>query len=249
MAVTYNMEINLNEEQQGIELKFSAWPGHEVIKELKEHGFRWHNANKLWYARQSPERMDFVNGLVAEEQLEIVEEQVQPEKTEPLEDSITVEEIDLIILRGSNVSQSKMRIYEHFQKNLSTIDNINFLKDEYGMGGSYPAIADRNISEDHSAKGINIVKRNENSSASLTLSWHQVANRIKELIKEDKYLSEKEKEYYPTYLTLKEKQKQRSYISAEFKDIIVEFNEHMQQSGNTEAMLNRYVFFNSTLNL
>lgn len=53
----------LNEDKNGIEVKFSDKPSEEVRQELKENGFRWSKYQKIWYAKQSPERIDFVNKL------------------------------------------------------------------------------------------------------------------------------------------------------------------------------------------
>ncbi len=58
--------INLNEEKNGIELIFDKKPSYAVISEMKEKGFRWHNAKKLWYAKQSDERLAFANKLNAD---------------------------------------------------------------------------------------------------------------------------------------------------------------------------------------
>lgn len=55
--------ITLNEEKQGIELRFSSKPSKEVLDKLKESGFRWSNRQKMWYAKQSSERMELVNSL------------------------------------------------------------------------------------------------------------------------------------------------------------------------------------------
>ena len=53
--------------------------------------------------------------------------------------------IDAILTRGSGISEGKMRIYEQFQKSLSAKENADFLKNEYGWGGSYPVIVGAGI--------------------------------------------------------------------------------------------------------
>lgn len=55
------VEITYNEEKNGIEVKFNTKPAQEVINDLKANGFRWHRVKKVWYAKQTDERMEFVN--------------------------------------------------------------------------------------------------------------------------------------------------------------------------------------------
>lgn len=53
----------INNEFNGIEITFSEKPEREVLGKLKEVGFRWHNAKKLWYAKNTPERMSFAEKI------------------------------------------------------------------------------------------------------------------------------------------------------------------------------------------
>lgn len=46
-----------NEERKGIEITFKAKPSADVRKLLKAFGFRWHSAKKLWYAKETEERV------------------------------------------------------------------------------------------------------------------------------------------------------------------------------------------------
>lgn len=55
------VEITYNEEKNGIEVKFNTKPAQEVINDLKANGFRWHRVKKVWYAKQTDERIEFVN--------------------------------------------------------------------------------------------------------------------------------------------------------------------------------------------
>lgn len=92
-----------------------------------------------------------------------------------------------------------MRIYEQFQKSLSVKENIDFLKNEYGWGGSYPIIIGTGIDESHDGKGIMLSRGFEDNAPRLLLNWSKVEKRIGELIKLDRYLNPKEREYYPTW--------------------------------------------------
>lgn len=112
--------------------------------------------------------------------------------------------IDAILANGSGFSEGKMRIYEQFEKSLSAKENADFLKNEYGWGGSYPVIIGAGIDESHDGKGITITKGIGKENPHITLSWSQVEKRIGKLIRMDRYLNPKEKERYPQWLESQE---------------------------------------------
>ena len=112
--------------------------------------------------------------------------------------------IDAVLANGSGFSEGKMRIYEQFEKSLSAKKNADFLKNEYGWGGSYPVIIGAGIDESHDGKGITITKGIGKENPYITLSWSQVEKRIGELIRMDRYLNPKEKERYPQWLESQE---------------------------------------------
>ncbi len=136
-------------------------------------------------------------------QLNFMETQAE-EKTSAF--SFSQEIIDAVLTRGSGVSEGKFRIFEQFEKSLSAKENVDFLKDEYGWGGSYPVITGTGIDEQHDGKGILISKGIGDDKPHIRLNWNQVEKRIKELIRLDRYLNPKEKEIYPQWL---EKQEER----------------------------------------
>ena len=115
--------------------------------------------------------------------------------------------IDAVLANGSGFSEGKMRIYEQFEKSLSTKENADFLKNEYGWGGSYPVIIGAGIDESHDGKGITITKGIGKEKPHITLSWSQVEKRIGELIRTDRYLNPKEKERYPQWLESQEERR------------------------------------------
>ena len=134
----------------------------------------------------------------------ILDSQAEEKKTSAF--TFSQEIIDAVLTRGSGVSEGKMRIYEQFEKSLSAKENADFLKNEYGWGGSYPVIIGAGIDENHDGKGITITKGIGKDNSHITLSWSQVEKRIGELIRIDRYLNPKEKEKYPEWL---EKQEER----------------------------------------
>ena len=140
----------------------------------------------------------------------IMGNQAEEQKTSAF--TFSQEIIDAVLTRGSGVSEGKMRIYEQFEKSLSAKENADFLKNEYGWGGSYPVIIGAGIDEQHDGKGITISKGIGSDKPHITLSWSQVEKRIGDLIRMDRYLNPKEKERYPEWL---EKQEERRAELAE----------------------------------
>lgn len=117
------------------------------------------------------------------------------------EDFITQDEIDYRLGRGSGFSNGSFRIYDYFKEGHDSKEAANFLKNEYGTGGSSHALAGADHSyEDHDAKGIKLKKGNIGKPyAEVLLPWKVVEKRIRKLIEEDKYLSTEGKEAYAQY--------------------------------------------------
>ena len=117
------------------------------------------------------------------------------------EDFITQDEIDNRLGRGSGFSHGSFRIYDYFKEGHDSKEAANFLKNEYGTGGSSHALAGADHSyEDHDAKGIKLKKGNIGKPyAEVLLPWKVVEKRIRKLIEEDKYLSTEGKEAYAQY--------------------------------------------------
>lgn len=110
------------------------------------------------------------------------------------------QEIDRVLTRGSGFEEGKYRINQMFSKNTTLKEKVQFLKKEYGEGGSSPAVGFINVNYD--AKGMSLSRFREigKDEIKITLKWDKVAKRIDELIQLDRYLNKKEKEYYPTFL-------------------------------------------------
>lgn len=132
---------------------------------------------------------------------------VGAEERKPSAFTFSQEIIDAVLTRGSGISEGKMRIYEQFQKSLSAKENADFLKNEYGWGGVYPAITGAGIDEQHDGKGIRISKGIGSDKPHIDLKWSQVEKRIAELIKLDRYLNPKEKAQYPAWLQRQEERR------------------------------------------
>ena len=173
-----------------------------------------------------------------EQQQEIIAE-AEEEKSSAF--SISQEDIDAILTRGSGIHQGKFRIYEQFLKQDSSENNIAFLKNEYGIGGAYPAVSGRNLDESHDAKGIKISRgRISQPDAELLLRWNKAEKRIGELIRADRYLSQAEKDNYPAYREQAEARRKRGEISEEFRSIVYDYNDFVAQLGEESKALNLY---------
>ena len=112
--------------------------------------------------------------------------------------SFTQEMIDSVLQEGSGFAEGKFRIYEQFTKSLSSQENADFLKNEYGTGGRS---ADGNgVCEEYSSKGIVLSFAHKENAPKLRLTWIQVEKRIRELISAERYLTDIEKdEYYDRF--------------------------------------------------
>ena len=56
--------LTLNQELNGIEIKFECKPLQTTLEGLKKLGFRWHKQKKLWYAKNTPERLELAQAIV-----------------------------------------------------------------------------------------------------------------------------------------------------------------------------------------
>ena len=129
------------------------------------------------------------------------------------EDFITADEIDHTLTRGSGFEHGSFRIYDFYHQEHTLKEAADFLKNEYGTGGTSHALAgsDRSF-KDYDAKGIKLRKGSiMTPDAEVLLSWNVVAKRIEKLMKEDRYLSAEDKVKYARY---KQKQEQKALQKA-----------------------------------
>ena len=104
---------------------------------------------------------------------------------------ITEDEIAATLTRGSNIAGGKGRIYAYFKETHSPREQADFLRKEYGIGGRSHAVSGASHSgEDHSGKGVSLKKQD---CPEIQLNWANVAKRISELIRKDRFLTPEEK--------------------------------------------------------
>ena len=115
--------------------------------------------------------------------------------------TISKEDIDSVLQKGSGVADGKYRIYRQFQKGEDRQKNIEFLKNEYGTGGGTHIFPDGFSGHSwHDSKGLAIDRNGTYTNHDLVLKWSQVEKRLRELIKDNRYLNPKEKDHYADYL-------------------------------------------------
>ena len=115
--------------------------------------------------------------------------------------AVSQEDIDAVLVKGSSYADGKYRIYHQFQKREDKKSNIDFLKREYGTGGFFVDFSDGTEGYVwYSGKGIAIDRAGISTEHDLVLSWSKAEKRLRELVKDDRYLNPKEKDHYADYL-------------------------------------------------
>ena len=107
---------------------------------------------------------------------------------------MTQDEIDAVLTQSAPIAGAASRIYQFFSAPHSTNEKLEFLKNEYGIGGKMPGVSgEHGSSESHDAKGIQLRKSN---CPDVLLKWNQVAERIDGLIQMNRYLTPEKQALY-----------------------------------------------------
>ena len=139
-----------------------------------------------------------VNLPTVDEQIEMIAK-AEDEKASAF--AISKEDIDSVLQKGSGVADGKYRIYRQFQKGVDRQKNIEFLKNEYGTGGGTHIFPDGFSGHSwYDSKSLAIDRNGTYTNHDLVLKWSQVEKRLRELIKDNRYLNPKEKDHYADYL-------------------------------------------------
>lgn len=144
------------------------------------------------------------------------------------------EEVDRVIVRGSNFQDSKFRIYLYFLKQDSIKNEVEFLKKEYGIGGSSPILGGAKISLSYDSKGITLTKGNIlKPEVEVTIKWSKIAKRIHELIALDRYMNQKEKEMLQLYLHKQIHKTEKKQLIDDLKQVdSIEISEYKYKVGD-----------------
>ena len=200
---------------ESLELKFSNYPesmeklcehlstaeGRELIKNELEKAQTQLESGEKQIKWKYVKRPDYLLEQLADLGVEKKEFPTPDMVDVKQEDFITQDEIDYRLTGGSGIQHGKFRIYEYFMEGHDKKANVEFLKNEYGTGGSSHALPGSDSGhEDHDAKGIRLEKGSYgNPYAKVLLNWNVVEKRIRELVQEDRYLSPEGKEVYAQY--------------------------------------------------
>ena len=105
---------------------------------------------------------------------------------------ITEDEVDAALAtRGSGFEGGRARIYRYFLETHTAKEKADFLKNEYGIGGSSHALSGASHSgAEHDSKGIRYKK---DGCESVTLSWSRVAARVDALVINGRFLTTEER--------------------------------------------------------
>lgn len=202
-----------------------------------------HELNSVDGGRGSEEGTDFPLDDVlfpsVEEQLDIIENAT----SNSLDNfEISQQDIDDVLAYGSNVGDGKFRIYEFFNEKHTAKEKVEFLKNEYGLGGHTTFFADgRRGYTGFDGPGITISKYQSITDPDVVLNWNKVQKRIGGLIKAGRYLNEKEMAEYPEYKADMELRVARAEIGNKYIALVREYNDFLRNNGQSDSLLNQYV--------
>ena len=125
-----------------------------------------------WEIQHNPEYFQRYKDLQRERSW--VDQQFKVER--PALSFITQDEIDAVLRRGGITAGGRNRIYEYFMEHHDMKDAAEFLKKEYGTGGSSPGIPGADASDaSHDAKGLKLAKGKIGSpEVEVLLKWNKV---------------------------------------------------------------------------
>ena len=174
------------------------WEGNYLTR-TSESRFSWSAVKG--FIEQLIERGEFSENLQASLFSSMVEQQSLIEQAEAEKSSafsVSQADLDNELVRGTGFKNGKYRVYQFYQILHTQQDALAFLKKEYGIGGHSHTFLDGSSGfVDHDAKGIRFRVRGNDGEQNF--SWRAIDSRLKELIALDRYLTEKEKAYLPTY--------------------------------------------------
>ena len=141
--------------------------------------FRYHKPVEIWNALQDLDlsRREYTSDMAEVPKVDMF---------------ITEDEIDQSLNRGSNVEGGKGRIYNYLTGNHNTKEKTDFLRNEFGIGGSSHAVSGQGWI-DFSGKGIKLRK---DDCADVELNWSKVLSRYENLIRNDRYFTPEQKAKY-----------------------------------------------------
>ena len=156
------------------------------LKEIQENGERIKDYPPRYRVWRKPEDMYALAATYLRDPVDFPpsDPHILPPKRFTTRDQIDRQ----LIEQGSSFEHGKYRIYSYFLMHKDPKERAKFLSDEYGTGGA----SGGRIGNDHSSKGLVVFGGLGRGDSAAFLKWNQVAKRIDELIREDKYMTDKE---------------------------------------------------------
>jgi hypothetical protein len=107
-------------------------------------------------------------------------------------------ELKNALLKGSGFEGGKKRINKYFLEDHTNKEYADFLKREYGTGGSSLLLKTHKFSfMDYNEKGMKFTVRNNDEYQYSLLTWTDVATRIKKLVDSKEYINKNRVDVYP----------------------------------------------------
>lgn len=163
-------------------------------------------------ANNLPESLSSIKGADPEEATEPLNTEKIPSDVinytlpnAPIEQLLTQQDVDDILCGFTVTVDFKNRIFNYFTENHTLKEKSDFLKKEYGSGGgSFTKSDGSKIYINYGNRGISVNTTVQNTEN--TISFRSIAKRISELVEDNRYLSEQEKQDYLYYIA-----KEQSY--------------------------------------
>ena len=159
--------------------------------EMDNSLMRFHHYNPVNISRQFQKFADEVIPYQAREGFAWKEQQM----------FITQDEIDAFLARGGAYSEGRLRTYSFYLLHADEKAMADFIKEQYGIGGSSHALSGADDSHaNYDGKGLFLARgAYGNPYTSVLLSWNKVANRVAYLIKNDQFLQAEDYARMPEY--------------------------------------------------
>lgn len=168
-----------------------------------------------------------------EEQIETI---TQAEEKKSSAFFVPQKEIDTILC-CKNDNDKKFLIYSYFSNKRFAVSQARFLQDTYGYT-KYNYIFENNLKCTISLnrRGLTITSEDEKNSF-MHLTWGQIAGRIKEMVLNDKYLSEDELEQYFSWNENRKRELEKELMQGEIlikshfsnEETIIKFDDSKNQ--------------------
>lgn len=110
----------INQEHDGIEIKFDEKPTADTLTALKSAGFRWHKVKKIWYARQTADRLTLAKAITDGQTAPVI----APTVSAPIDPQKTLKAAYMEAIKRDVWAESP-KMQEYAEKNAAYIVPLN----------------------------------------------------------------------------------------------------------------------------